>query len=352
MLLATWNVNSLTARLPRVLEFLATHQPDVVCLQETKVGEAAFPTETLAGAGYAAAHHSGGRWAGVAILTPLAAPPYDVVRGLPGEVQVSEARWVEASVGDLRVCSVYVVNGRALGTTQYAEKLAFLDAMRARLAELTAAGPVYAAGDANIAPEDRDVWDPSLFVGTTHTSRPERERLERILGAGLVDAYRVAEPDTVGFTYWDYAACTSRLLVVGARVSRSWSVAKCPSTRSAGSLVLSRTVTRTSSSLSVSARCLSVILPSRVVAARDVWLEVSLRLQARDVWSEVSLRLQAVATEAGLRAGLRPVLGRPERDWRCFRCCGSGRARRRASGARGAFTTESRTRIDAGLRSP
>ena len=206
MLLATWNVNSLTMRLPRVLEFLARHSPDALCLQETKVGEAAFPADALAEAGYAAAHLSGGRWAGVAVLSPLDRAPYDVTRGLPGEVRAEEARWVEASVGGLRVVSVYVVNGRALDTPTYDEKLAFLDAMRERLAVLTAAGPVFVAGDFNIAPEDRDVWDPSLFVGTTHTSRPERERLDRILATGLVDAFRVVQPDAVSFTYWDYRA--------------------------------------------------------------------------------------------------------------------------------------------------
>ena len=207
MLLATWNVNSLTMRLPRVLEFLAKHAPDALCLQETKVGEAAFPAEALADAGYAAAHLSGGRWAGVAVLSPVGRAPYDVVRGLPGEVRAEEARWVEATVGDLRVASVYVVNGRALDTPTYDEKLAFLDAMRARLAELTAGGaPVFVAGDFNIAPEDRDVWDPALFVGTTHTSAPERERLDRILATGLVDAFRVAQPEAAQFTYWDYRA--------------------------------------------------------------------------------------------------------------------------------------------------
>jgi exodeoxyribonuclease-3 len=206
MLLATWNVNSLTARLPRVLELLGTHRPDVLCLQETKVGPSAFPTGPLEEAGYAAAHFSGGRWAGVAILSPLGAAPYDVIRGLPGEVQAGEARWVEATVGPLRVASVYVTNGRALGTVQYEEKLAFLAAMRARIADLAAGPlPLYVAGDMNIAPADADVWDSSLFVGTTHTSAPEREGLRAILDAGLVDAYAVA-PGPIRFTYYDYRA--------------------------------------------------------------------------------------------------------------------------------------------------
>lgn len=207
MLLATWNVNSLTARLPRVLEFLAKHRPDVLCLQETKVGEAAFPTDALAEAGYAAAHLSGGRWAGVAVLSPIGTAPYDVIRGLPGEVRADEARWVEATVGGLRVASVYVTNGRALDTPTYEEKLTFLDSIRERLAVLAEEPlPLFVAGDFNIAPEDRDVWDPSLFTGTTHTSGPERERLERILATGLVDALRVAQPEAVAFTYWDYRA--------------------------------------------------------------------------------------------------------------------------------------------------
>ena len=206
MLLATWNVNSLTMRLPRVLEFLATHRPDVLCLQETKVAADRFPAAALADAGYAAVHHSAGRWAGVAILAPLAAAPVDVTPGLPGEVQVEEARWVEASVGGLRAVSVYVVNGRSLDSPAFPEKLAFLDAMVARLRALVTSGPVFVAGDFNIAPADVDVWDPALFVGTTHTSEPERGRLQQILGLGLVDAFRHCTPEGPGFTYWDYRA--------------------------------------------------------------------------------------------------------------------------------------------------
>jgi exodeoxyribonuclease-3 len=207
MRIATWNVNSLNVRLGRVEEWLDYAEPDVLCLQETKVADTAFPTEALAEKGYAAAHHSGGRWAGVAVLSPTTRPPQDAAAGLPGEVQASEARWVEATVGDLRVVSVYVVNGRTLDAPQYEEKLTFLDAMRDRLAALHAEGhSVFVTGDFNIAPEDRDVWDPGLFVGTTHTSALERERLDRIMATGLVDAYRVAQPDAVGFTYWDYRA--------------------------------------------------------------------------------------------------------------------------------------------------
>ena len=205
MLLATWNVNSLTARLPRVLEFLDRHHPDVLCLQETKLAADAFPAPVLEEAGYRAVHHGSGRWTGVAILVPVQTEPAAVVRGLPGEVQAGEARWIEARVGELTVASVYVPNGRALEHPAYGDKLVVLDAMAARLEQL-AGRPAYVGGDFNIAPADRDVWDPAVFTGTTHTSPPERERLERILATGFVDAYRHVEPEAAGFTYFDYRA--------------------------------------------------------------------------------------------------------------------------------------------------
>jgi exodeoxyribonuclease-3 len=205
VLLATWNVNSLKMRLPRVLELLATHQPDAVCLQETKVSTEGFPHDALADVGYCAVDHSAGRWAGVAVLAPVDRRPLEVTRGLPGEVQAEEARWVEAMVGELRVISVYVTNGRTLDSPTYDDKLRFLEAMAVRLTELRGQS-VFVAGDFNIAPGDVDVWDPAAFIGSTHTSAPERERLAAILDVGLVDTYRHLSPEDVGFTYWDYRA--------------------------------------------------------------------------------------------------------------------------------------------------
>ena len=202
-LLATWNVNSLKMRLPRVLEFLDLHRPDVLCVQETKVAAEAFPHAELAEAGYSAVDHSAGRWAGVAILAPTEC--LDPSAGLPGEAKVDEARWIEATVGGLRVVSVYVPNGRTLDDPAYQDKLAFYDAMAERVRQLP--GPLFVAGDMNVAVADVDVWDPSLFVGTTHTSPPERSAFAAVLEAGgLVDAYRHVEPETVGYTYWDYRA--------------------------------------------------------------------------------------------------------------------------------------------------
>ncbi|MDO8211868.1 exodeoxyribonuclease III [Conexibacter sp. CPCC 206217] len=205
MRLVTWNVNSLRVRLPRVLEFLAEHRPDVLCLQETKTDPTAFPHAELAQAGYVAADHSGGRWAGVAVLAKEELGVADVSSGLPGEAVQDEARWVEATVGDLRVVSTYVPNGRELASVWYAQKLDFFAAMALRVRRLrTAGGPLVVAGDMNVAPADIDVYDPAAFVTSTHTSEPERTALLAVQAEGLVDAYRQLHPDDVGYTWWDY----------------------------------------------------------------------------------------------------------------------------------------------------
>ncbi len=209
MRLATWNVNSLKVRLPRVLDFLAQHAPDVLCLQETKCAAAAFPDAQLRAAGYEAVHHSGGRWAGVAVLARANLPISDVVCGLPGEPPAGQARWVEATVGGVRVASVYVVNGQAVGTEPFAEKLAFLEAMAARAAQLREAGlPTVIAGDMNLCPTDTDVYDPAAFAGATHVTDEERGALAQVAHAGgLQDAYRVVHPEPEQqFTWWDYRA--------------------------------------------------------------------------------------------------------------------------------------------------
>jgi exodeoxyribonuclease-3 len=205
MRLATWNVNSLKVRLPRVLEFLETVAPDVVCLQETKTDADRFPAAELTAAGYDAVHHSGGRWAGVAILARAGLGLSEEAAGLPGEHRPEEARWIEATAGDLRVASVYVTNGREVGSPTFAEKLAFLDAMRDRLGGDGA--PAVVAGDFNIAPSDLDVYDPAAFAASTHVTPQERGRLQAILADGYADAHvAVHGPDAVQHTWWDYRA--------------------------------------------------------------------------------------------------------------------------------------------------
>lgn len=199
MRLVTWNVNSIKARLPRVLEFLQTHAPDVLLLQETKCTSEAFPHEALAAAGYHAVEHSAGQWAGVAVVAPIRHAIDEVERGLPGEVATEEARWIAARVAGLRVASVYVPNGRTLDSPEFPRKLVFLDAMAARAAALDVIG-----GDFNVARHDIDVWSPRAFSRSTHVTPQERSRVEAVLAAGLVDAYRALHPDEVGFTWWDY----------------------------------------------------------------------------------------------------------------------------------------------------
>ena len=201
----TWNVNSLKVRLPRVLELLAEHAPDVVCLQETKTEPEAFPEAELLEVGYVATHHSAGRWAGVAILAKSETGLEEPSRGLPGEPETSEARWVEATVAGIRVASVYVPNGRAVGSPQFEGKLAFLDAMIGRAGELQGT-PTLVAGDMNVAPTDLDVYDPAAFAESTHVTPAERGRLELLLEQGLVDAYRRLHPEETGYTWWDYRA--------------------------------------------------------------------------------------------------------------------------------------------------
>lgn len=202
MLLATWNLNSIRQRLPRVLDLLAAHEPDVLCVQETKAAPEAFPHLELQSAGYMAVDASGGRWNGVAVLVRDDHAVTGSAAALAGSPVPDEARWVEAQIGELTVASAYVVNGRSLDDPQYDVKLAFLDAMRRRVDE--AAGSLAVLGDMNVAPRDEDVWDPREVHGGTHVSAPERAALEAV---GLVDAWQVAAkraPDR--FTWWDYRA--------------------------------------------------------------------------------------------------------------------------------------------------
>ncbi|MBN9735749.1 Exodeoxyribonuclease III [Pseudonocardia sp. Ae168_Ps1] len=213
MRLATWNVNSAKSRLPRLLPWLDERDPDVVCLQETKLSDDDFAAtfdDELAARGYAVAHHGQGRWNGVAVLSRVGLD--DVVRGLPGEpvfseggLDVPDARAVTATCGGLRVTSVYVPNGREPSDPHYAYKLRWLAALRDQVVAGDPATTVV-AGDVNIAPTDDDVWDRSQFDGATHVTPAEREALAGLVGAGLHDVLRDRWPDERVFTYWDYRA--------------------------------------------------------------------------------------------------------------------------------------------------
>lgn len=206
MRFATWNVNSLNARLPRVEEWLAYARPDVVCLQETKVGDDAFPAMAFATLGYESVHHGEGRWNGVAILSRVGIS--DVVDGFAdGGSADPEARLLTATCGGVRVATVYVPNGREVGHEQYHRKLAWLERVRGHLGAVAAPDDdVVVCGDFNVAPDDRDVWDPELCHGGTHVSGPEREALARTEAWGLLDVLRLRHADDALYSWWDYQA--------------------------------------------------------------------------------------------------------------------------------------------------
>lgn len=207
MRLATWNVNSVKARLPRLLTWLAEARPDVVCLQETKCPDGAFPVAEVGELGYVAASHSNGRWNGVAILSRVGLD--DIAVGFqdePGFPQ-PEARALAATCAGVRVWCVYVPNGRTPDSPHYLYKLAWLAALRDALRrELDGGRPLAVCGDFNVAPTDADVWDPAVFVGATHVTEPERRALAEIRDLGFEDVVPTPMKGPHPFTYWDYRA--------------------------------------------------------------------------------------------------------------------------------------------------
>jgi exodeoxyribonuclease III len=205
--IATWNVNSVKQRVPRLLPWLDERRPDVVCLQETKLADEAFAAllgTELEARGYAVAAHGEPSWNGVAILSRVGLD--DVVPGLEGAPGFphAEARAVAATCDGIRVVSVYVPNGRVPGSEHYEYKLAWLKSLR----ELVATGPeaTIVCGDMNIAPTDDDVFDPDAYIGQTHVTPPEREALAELQALGLHDVVRERWPKERVFTYWDYRA--------------------------------------------------------------------------------------------------------------------------------------------------
>jgi exodeoxyribonuclease-3 len=205
--LATWNVNSIKQRVPRLLPWLDQRQPDVVCLQETKLADGAFAAllgDQLVSRGYEFALHGEVQWNGVAILSRVGLDEImPGVAGAPGFPN-PEARAVAATCGGIRVHSVYVPNGRVPGSDHYQYKLDWL----AALAEYVRSGPndAVVCGDMNIAPTDDDVFSPEAYIGQTHVTAPERDALAHLQSLGLRDVLRDRWPDKRVFTYWDYRA--------------------------------------------------------------------------------------------------------------------------------------------------
>ena len=215
MRLATWNVNSLKARLPRVEEWLAEIQPDVLCLQETKLNDAAFPALAFEALGYQSVHHGQGQWNGVAILSRVGidnvrngfidglasgGPVDDYVQGV-----LNEARLITASCAGVEVTSVYVPNGRSVDDPHYGAKLVWLDRLREQLSTTSAPDrQVVVMGDFNIAPDDRDVYDPVAWAGQVLCTPQERAQFQALIDQGLVDSFRLFEQPPKPWTWWDY----------------------------------------------------------------------------------------------------------------------------------------------------
>ena len=222
MRLATWNVNSVKARLPRLLEWLGEAKPDVLALQEVKTTNALFPAAEVEALGYEVAVHGEGRWNGVALLSGVGLE--DVSLGFPGQpsyegepaeatlldepgLRKPEARAVGATCGGIRVWSLYAPNGRTPDSAHYQYKLAWYAALQPVLeAELRTDPQLVACGDFNVAPTDADVWDPAVFVGSTHLTPPERQALAGLRELGLTDVVPKPMKGPHPFTYWDYRA--------------------------------------------------------------------------------------------------------------------------------------------------
>ncbi len=204
MRIATWNVNSLKARLARVEEWLGAWQPDVLCLQETKLTDEAFPAMTFQSLGYDAVHHGEGRWNGVALVSRVGIE--DVRVGFEDDdPDYDEARLIWATCGGVRVGSVYVPNGRSLDDDHFVYKLEFLARLRGQLdSHEDPSSDVVLAGDFNIAPADADVYDPVEFIGATHVSEAERSALQELEAWGLGDSFRDRHSGGGLYSWWDY----------------------------------------------------------------------------------------------------------------------------------------------------
>ena len=215
MRIATWNVNSLKARLEKVLWWLGRAAPDVLLMQETKLADAATPVGAFRDAGYELVHHGQGQWNGVAIASRIGIRDVVTHFGEPlrpertvetgDDEPLAEARMIAATCGGVRVVSLYAPNGRSVGTVFYQAKLAWYERLARWLrANATPDDPLVLGGDFNVAPEDVDVWDPRACHGGTHVSPPEREAYFALYRWGLIDAYRLRHREPGRYTWWDY----------------------------------------------------------------------------------------------------------------------------------------------------
>jgi len=205
MKIATWNVNSIKARLPRVLEWLEEFNPDVVLLQELKVIDDAFPRLEIEALGYNVETHGQKTYNGVAILSKR--PIEDVTRGLPGDDSDEQARYIEATIGTIRVASIYLPNGNPIDTEKFPYKLRWMERLTEHTKTLLAAEEHFVlGGDYNVCPADIDCYAPERFTNDALCQPESLERYRAFSYLGLTDAYRVLHPNVVAYSYWDYTA--------------------------------------------------------------------------------------------------------------------------------------------------
>jgi exodeoxyribonuclease-3 len=220
MKIATWNVNSILARLPQVSRWLEAARPDVLCMQETKCVDEKFPAEEFERLGYHAESFGQAAYNGVAILSRLKCE--ETRRGLPDDEPDAQARLIAATIGGVRVVNVYVPNGQAVGAEKYYFKLEWLKRLRAFFdSSYRTSERVLLCGDFNVAPEDRDVHSPMLWRGRILFSEPEKEALGRVMHWGLVDAFRIHNQSDKEFSWWDYRAGAFRRNL-GLRIDHVW----------------------------------------------------------------------------------------------------------------------------------
>lgn len=202
MKLATWNVNSIRARLPHVLDWLARQQPDVLCLQETKVTNEEFPYEPLRASGYHVTHVGQKGYNGVATLTRVAPADVDAA---PAGLDGAQKRALNVTVDGVRVLNVYVPNGERVGSDKFVFKLNWFEELQRYLTAELERYPLFAVvGDFNVAPEDRDVYDPKLWANQVLFSEPERAALRAIIATGVVDVFRGFDQPPGSYSWWDY----------------------------------------------------------------------------------------------------------------------------------------------------
>jgi exodeoxyribonuclease-3 len=204
VLIATWNVNSLKARLERVTQWVIENTPDVLCMQETKMKNDVFPTSVFSELGYESAHFGQGQWNGVAIISRVGLE--NVIPNFAPTIEPDgEARIISATCGGVKVVSVYVPNGRALDNDHYTYKLEWMKKLKQHATKIAKpTEDLVIGGDFNIAPTDDDVWDITKFEGATHVSAPERKAFNSLCEWGLTDVYRDMHPEPKVFSWWDY----------------------------------------------------------------------------------------------------------------------------------------------------